>query len=430
MAAPDAAPAVKPGVVAMFTPEQIAKDVFGYPTTPIPSTYFGLHYFNRGNGTWPSPRDIFGDQGPGQIKFGELRLWDAGVAWREVNPKEARVYDWSKLDEMLDFAEAHQLPVLYTFGHTPTWALGGFFGGSIDHGKKKVAPPAHVDWSIFDNFVADIVRHAKGRIKYWDVWNEPDGELFFNGTMADVATMAKHVRDVVKAIDPDAVVVGPSVQGWGSPVFPRLGEFLAAGGAAYVDEVAFHGRLNPNFNGGNKYPENIFTLVEGLRAQLAKSRDDDGKLLYDTECGWAPNQVTDPIEQANYVARQYLCRWSLGIRKNSWYSMISKNWGSLWSPTDGLRPAGVAYGQVYQWMVGATMTQPVVLTKDQTWTVCFSRPGGYESLAIWNTGATTTYTPDAKYKQYRDLIGKVTRITGAVTIGAAPILLETGDPVR
>jgi hypothetical protein len=110
--------------------------------------------------------------------------------------------------------------------------------------------------------------------------------------------------------------------------------------------------------------------------------------------------------------------------------MISKNWGSLWSPTDGLRAAGVAYGQVYQWMVGATMTQPVVLTKDQTWTVRFSRPGGYESLAIWNTGTTTTYTPDAKYKQYRDLVGKVTPITGAVTIGAAPILLETGDPVR
>jgi hypothetical protein len=331
---------------------------------------------------------------------------------------------------MLDFAAAHKLPVLYTFGHTPTWALKGFFGGSIDHGNKEVAPPEHVDWSLFDDFVTDIVTHAKGRIKYWDVWNEPDGKLFFNGKMADIATMAKHVRDRVKAIDPDAVIVGPSVQGWGSPVFPKLGEFLAAGGGAYVDEVGFHGRLNPNFNGGNAYPENIFTLVEGLRAQLAKSRDVAGKLLYDTECGWAPKQVPHSADQANYVARQFLCRWSLGIKKNSWYSMISKGWGSLWNAQEGLTPAGVAYGQVYQWMVGATMTAPVKLTDDLTWTVQFSRPGGYESLAIWNTGTTTTFAPDAKYKQYRDLVGKVTLISGPVPIGPSPILLETATPTH
>ncbi len=79
-------------------------------------------------------------------------------------------------------------------------------------------------------------------------------------------------------------------------------------------------------------------------------------------------------------------------------------------------------------MVGATMTAPVALTNDHTWTVEFSRPGGYASQAVWNTGTTTTYTPAAKYKQYRDLVGKVTPITGPVPIGAAPILLETNLP--
>jgi hypothetical protein len=402
----------------VFTPEQIAAAVVGYPTTPIPATYFGLHYTSRSNPTWPSS-DIFGDNGTSQIKFGELRIWDTGASWGELNAGGPGVYDWTKLDVILDFAAAHNLDVVYCFGHTPYWAVDHFYCGSIDNKGKAHPVPATIDWSTYDNFITAIVTHAKGRIKYWEVWNEPDGKLFFNGTMADVATMARHVREKVHAIQPQITIIGPSTQGWESPVYDHLAAFLAAGGGAHVDKISFHGRLNPSFNGGNAHAENIFTLVAGLRAKTGKAE------VFDTEWGWAPKQIPDPIDQANYVARQFLCRWSLGLKNNDWYSMVSNNWGGLWKPTNGLNPAGVAYAQVYKWMVGATMSSPVTLQANKTWTVGFTRSGGYESLAVWNTGTVTTYTPDKKYIHYRDLAGNRFPVLGAVTIGASPILLET-----
>jgi hypothetical protein len=66
---------------------------------------------------------------------------------------------------------------------------------------------------------------------------------------------------------------------------------------------------------------------------------------------------------------------------------------------------------------------------NSTWTCGLSRPGGYQAQAIWNTAATLSYTPPAKFTQYRDLAGNVFPITGgSIMIGVKPILLETFPP--
>ena len=96
---------------------------------------------------------------------------------------------------------------------------------------------------------------------------------------------------------------------------------------------------------------------------------------------------------------------------------------------DSLTPAGIAYRELEKWMVGATVTGP--LTQNGTvWTLPFSRSGGYQALAVWNTGTTgyngsSSYTVPSWATQYHDLAGNVTTGLGAtVTIGMKPILLE------
>jgi hypothetical protein len=58
------------------------------------------------------------------------------------------------------------------------------------------------------------------------------------------------------------------------------------------------------------------------------------------------------------------------------------------------------------------------------WTCPITRPGGYKAFAIWNAAGASSYTPPSGYTQYRDLNGRVSRITGPITIGLQPILLE------
>lgn len=92
----------------------------------------------------------------------------------------------------------------------------------------------------------------------------------------------------------------------------------------------------------------------------------------------------------------------------------------------GLLLAGAqAYWQVNAWLVGAAMTVPLAMAANGTWTMGLSRANGYQALAVWNSTSTPSYTPASVYTKYRDLTGLVTPVSGAVTLGSAPILFES-----
>jgi hypothetical protein len=97
---------------------------------------------------------------------------------------------------------------------------------------------------------------------------------------------------------------------------------------------------------------------------------------------------------------------------------------------------GIAYGQVYNWMVGAVPS--ACATSGSIYTCGLTRSGGYQGLAVWDSSlscsngscATTSYTVPSGYTQYRDLAGNVTSINSnsQIQIGIKPILLENQNP--
>ena len=63
---------------------------------------------------------------------------------------------------------------------------------------------------------------------------------------------------------------------------------------------------------------------------------------------------------------------------------------SSFHPANHLYPEGVAYGETYKWIVGATLTQPCAQDKKGTWTCAITRPGGYRALVVWNSIAASS----------------------------------------
>jgi hypothetical protein len=61
---------------------------------------------------------------------------------------------------------------------------------------------------------------------------------------------------------------------------------------------------------------------------------------------------------------------------------------------------------------------------NSTWTCGLTRPNGYTGLIIWNPNATLSYVPAAQFVKYRDLSGNTSPVTGSVSVGPEPILLE------
>jgi len=186
----------------------------------------------------------------------------------------------------------------------------------------------------------------------------------------------------------------------------------------------------------------------------------DGKPVWGTEGSWQDNSgLPDPDDQAAYVARDYLLISSVAnIQRFYWYALdeacttpgcnntldaggtgtllIPPGQSTCTNPTGCIQEAGIAYGQVYNWMVGAKQSTPCKNIQGTIWTCGFTRqsPSGYQAEAIWDTSqtcsnGTCTTAPQSVpsgYVQYRDLAGNVTQIGNSTTVsvGEKPILLE------
>jgi hypothetical protein len=187
----------------------------------------------------------------------------------------------------------------------------------------------------------------------------------------------------------------------------------------YTDAVAFHGYLSA--------PEDVLGMVAAVKSSMLP-QGAAGKPIWDTEGSWGlDSNFTDPSHPPGFLARDFLLEWSSGVSRFYWYAWNNSIWGTLWT-SEGIQPAGIAYGQMYKWTVGAKMILPCTMAPDSTWTCTFTRPGGVEALAVWNSSTTTVYTPAGQFKLYLDLVGNMHPISGSISIGYNPILLLNQSP--
>jgi hypothetical protein len=98
------------------------------------------------------------------------------------------------------------------------------------------------DWSRWENLVADMVKRASeaGYDFQWDLWNEPDIAQFWNPVPENPAAQWERFEEtwirgyrIIRELDPDAVIVGPSNSGFDTNLFSVI-DFL---GFAHDQEV-------------------------------------------------------------------------------------------------------------------------------------------------------------------------------------------------
>src|SRR5687768_14439354 len=85
--------------------------------------------------------------------------WDRQpLYWNEVQPTPNGPFDFSKFDATVAADVSRGIKVQGILLGSPDWAKTG----------------ASVDMAAWSRFVAAAVRHYKGRIGRWEMWNEPD----------------------------------------------------------------------------------------------------------------------------------------------------------------------------------------------------------------------------------------------------------------
>jgi len=411
------------------------------PSGPIPETFFGLHMHKpvaMDKQPWPT------------VPFGAGRLWGCGVYWAQINTAKGE-YDWSVLDRWLSKYHEHGIDdLMYTFGRVPQWASSKPNDSSCvpdgpNRGLGVCDPPddlrpdgtgANQHWK---DFVAAIATHSKNshsaHIHYWEVWNEPYIVNQWKGTNAQLVRMEQDAREVIRGIDPTAVILSPS-PGVKNPGYERWMEsYLHDGGGKHVDAIAFHGYIHSGRQGVRPVAADIIPAVKDLRRML-EEQGMGSMTIFDTEASWGRARTMafedDEDFEAGFLAQFFLLQWSVGISRFYWYAWNNPEDGTLWTADPGdpsqsghVHKGGVAYKQVHDWMVGATMDPLCSSTGDGVWTCGLNRPGGYEALAVWSTSGNKSYAASARFKKLRDLDGNTSPITGGkINLGFKPVLLQ------
>lgn len=135
------------------------------------------------------------------------------------------------------------------------------------HGWRPAGPP----WTQLEGFAAWVRQFAqryKGRgLLYWDIWNEPDFKIFWDGTREEFyETFAVAERVLREELGSDARIVGPSTTMWRLDWIEGLAEFCLERGCRF-DAVSWH-----------DLPDDMRSLprlserVETTRALLSQAR--------------------------------------------------------------------------------------------------------------------------------------------------------------
>lgn len=374
-----------------------------------------------------------------------VRLWDTETFWLNLNPSQG-TFDYTLLDAWLQGAYSHDESVLFTFGGVPAWASSNpndkicfIAPGSCDPPKDVNADGSGSD-EMWKNFVWSLVQHNKNsktaHIKYWEMWNEPHNNFFWNGTYAQLVRMVGDAYNIIKAADPNAVVLSPTFgMGWSFYLDYAKG-YLEAGGYKYIDMVSTHIYL---LNYGKYHPPEAMIPELGPFRQMLSPWGLDKKPLWDLETNWGPGRLGNPELEAAWLARAYILHVANHINRLYWFMYNGGTCGGLWvpDPKDHSNPGtllkpGIAYEQIYKWLPGAKMTNGCQ-TSGTVWTCGLTRPNGYQGLLVWDTAESCShgvcgksqYLYHGNFTQYRDLDGNSWKIQGkTVGIGAEPILLE------
>ena len=382
------------------------------------------------------------------IPFGTLGKVPA-VGWWWVQKTQGAAFDFSLFDPYVQDALSHGIDYIYELGNSiPPWASSDptqpcnnpYLGG-----MGCAAPPANIsDW---DNYVTAVVTHYKGQVKFYELWNEPNNNLSWSGTYAQMVSLAKDAYSIAHSIDPNALVLTPATTGpeaapAGNPTPSQwLQSYLQAGGNLYADIGTFHGYIANTSVSPSPEPEQsssaagcgvdcYVSIVE--KVNLFRSILNNNGLaqaaLFDTEGSWNFRNPPDDDGKVEFLSRWYILQAAQGVARVVWFL-----WGvdpadappaSLGSSTEPLTPAAIAYEQVYDWLTGATFSGPCS-SSGTVWSCQLTRANNYQGLIAWNTAGSSSFTVPSQYVQYQDLSGNTTNVSGGtVTIGLMPILLE------
>lgn len=304
-------------VLSLFQPPHNTADEAAIPYTDMPP--FGVNTFFEQ------------EVEEAKIRKGMALLRDAGFKfirqefpWEDLEkPHKGEFFDtkfnhstWDKYDRIVALASEYNLQIIARLDHPPTWTRADA------NARGNFAPPDNFD--DYGDFVKVVVTRYRGKIKYYQLWNEPNifpewGEQPVNA--GDYTRLLKIGYERAKQADPQAVIISAGLAQT-LETGPRnvsdlifLQQMYDAGAKNYFDILAVmnYGLFTGPGDHRADSSRTNFSRPVLLREIMVKNGDAE-KPMWAMEIGWnalpldfenAPYGRVNTEQQARYAAQAY-----------------------------------------------------------------------------------------------------------------------------
>jgi hypothetical protein len=357
------------------------------------------------------------------FEVGAVRFWNSRTRWQNLEPARGQ-FDWETIERLVTGAEGDDLPVVFVFGGTPDWASPNGPKSVFTDGSRASPPDDLADWERFVRTVAEKYRGRIGAYELWDMANHPD---FFTGSMAELVEMTRLASQAIRAADPDASVVCPSMgELWDPAMLGKLREFSKLGGFDLCDagsvKLAARNDIDP--------PETMLPLA----FEIEKALQSTGTAIRMWSTGSAYDINTqptlDPDRAADHAVRFFLSGLYAGYRRMYFY-----NWGSgklpiVLQPVGGPHTKAASHVErLHLWLAGSRISScgqgRDAGLPDDLWQCRFDLDGK-EFVIWWTVDRRLEVPPAPGTTSVEDLDGNSAPAGDTVTVTGSPILLRLG----
>ncbi|MDR3708191.1 MAG: hypothetical protein P4L33_07805 [Capsulimonadaceae bacterium] len=359
--------------------------------------------------------------------------------------------NWAwKNDFQLEALKADHMPVLGQLFGTPYWAPAtGALPKPVGDTYPYGAPP---ELDAFREYVARTVNRYKDSIRVWEIWNEPEVSMFWNGSPEQLASMIKTACLAAKEADPTCTVLqcAYTSDAW------KWHELAARAGAfQYADGISMHYYYDAADTPEKNY-DHLSMTVKHFRELANRYGRGSGTPIWNTECGigsttWLlgldvpnvpPSGARPPqnawkaaVRQVQFDAQQQ----SLGIVRSFAY-LQNIDSGSPYFNTSTLevtgspKPALMARVALASQVDGARCAGLVRRPEGRLWAMVYEKPHNNGCVVLWwvaDGAKVTVQSPLVRVaSKFVDFMGNDHASPSALSVCDEPSYLHVNAPAQ
>lgn len=242
------------------------------------------------------------------------------TGWNRCEPRQGE-YDFTWLDDIVDNLLQRSIQPWFNLGYgNPVYMPDILSPTGVGYVPTGYDSDCLTAW---EKFVMTLVKHFGERVKHWEIWNEPNLDLFWQPSQAsgaNYATLVAATAPIIKAVNPQA-----KISGCCSDIdVAFVQQALQAGIGNYLDSFAIHSYATlPEHN----YFGNIAALRRLFQIYAPQIKLQQGECGYPSQTynhqdSWLAPYFASEETQAKYVLRRIMLDSMVQLERISYFHIV------------------------------------------------------------------------------------------------------------